>query len=177
MKAKSVIAAALLVFVGVSVAWLIIQESSPESAARGKGGPGTLASSEADAPGDVEAAPVAPDGQTGHKLIAYYFHRTKRCRTCLTIEAYAREALKDAFPQAMSAGELEWRTVNVEEPAHEHFVEYFQLAAGALVLVDTQDGVRQEWRNLARVWELVGDERKFKSYVEAETMAVLEPDL
>jgi hypothetical protein len=117
-----------------------------------------------------------PDQQTGHKLIAYYFHRTQRCRKCLTIEAYAEEALKQAFPHALETGELEWLAVNVEEPANEHFVEDYQLTSSELVLVDTENGEQKEWRNLTRVWELVGDELEFKAYVEAEAMAFLEQD-
>ena len=92
------------------------------------------------------------------------------------MEAYAEEALKEAFPQALQAGELEWHAVNVEEPAHEHFVEDYELTASALVLVDTQAGEQKEWRNLERVWELVGDELEFKVYVEAQALAFLEQD-
>ena len=67
--------------------------------------------------------------------------------------------------------------MNVEEPANEHFVEDYQLTASALVLVDTQDGEQEEWRDLERVWELVGDELEFKAYVEAEALAFLEEGL
>jgi hypothetical protein len=110
-------------------------------------------------------------------LIAYYFHRTQRCRTCLTIERYAKEALTEAFPEALKTGELEWRVLNVEESANEHFVTEYEFTSGALVLVDMQDGEQTEWQNLDRVWELVGDELKFKAYVEAAAMAFLEQDL
>ncbi|MCK4660318.1 MAG: hypothetical protein KAV82_12415 [Phycisphaerae bacterium] len=151
MKARSIVTVVLLAFVGVSVVYLVIGESRSESA--------------------------EPDQQTGHKLIAYYFHRTQRCRTCLTIEAYAEEALKEAFPQALKAGEFQWLAVNVEEPANEHFVEDYQFTSSALVLVYTQQGEQKQWRTLERAWELVGDELKFKAYVEAEALAFLEKDL
>jgi len=177
MKAKSITTVVLLAFVGVSVVCLIIQESTSKRVVQSESGQMGVARPESKTPSDVEPTLIEPDQQTGHKLIAYYFHRTQRCRKCLTIEAYAEEALKEAFPHALETGELEWRAVNVEEPAHEHFVEDYQITSGALVLVDTQNGEQKEWRNLDRVWELVGEELEFKTYVEAEALAFLEEDL
>ena len=176
MKAKSMVNVVLLAFVGVSVAYLIIQGFSSKPAVQSESGPMRVASPVSETPGDAEPTSAEAGQRTGHKLIAYYFHRTQRCRKCLTMEAYAEEALKEAFPQALQAGELEWHAVNVEEPAHEHFVEDYELTASALVLVDTQAGEQKEWRNLERVWELVGDELEFKVYVEAQALAFLEQD-
>jgi len=176
MKAKSVVTVALLAFVGVSVAYLVIKESSSTPTVQTESGQTQAARLESKTPGDKEPTSAESDRQSGHKLIAYYFHRTQRCQTCLTIEAYAEEALQDAFSEALATGELEWRAVNVEEPAHEHFVEDYQLTSSALVLVDTQDGEQQDWQNLEQVWELAGDELEFKAYVEAEALTFLEQD-
>ena len=109
-----------------------------------------------------------------HKVIAYYFHRTQRCRTCLTMEAYARDALQSDLPDGLESGELEWYAVNVEEPQNEHFVEEYALTASALVLVLSENGEQQQWKNLERVWELVDDEWEFKDYVRDETLSYLE---
>ena len=174
MKAKSIVTVVLLAFVGVSLAYLIVQESPSKPAVQSESGQVAIARPQPKAPDDAEQTSAEPDQQTSHTLIAYYFHRTQRCRKCLTIEAYAAEALQDAFSQALQTGELEWRVLNVEEPANEHFVEDYQLTSGALVLVDTQNGEQIEWRKLERVWKLVGDELKFKAYVEAEALAFLE---
>jgi hypothetical protein len=164
------------VFVGVSVAYLVIQESSPLPAVQGQSGRTELAGPGSGAPGDMKATLKEPNQQADHKLIAYYFHRTQRCRTCLAIEAYAEEALKDAFPETLKTGELEWRTANLDDPANEHFVADYELTASALVLVNTQNGEQKGWRNLERVWELVGDELKFKAYVESEAIPFLEKE-
>ncbi len=176
MKAKTTATVVLLAFVVVSVVYLIIQESSSTPAPPSESGQVTAARPASKTPGAVKPTSIEPDQQTEHKLIAYYFHRTQRCRTCLTIEAYAQEALEEAFPKALRSGELEWQAVNVEESANEHFVEEYELTSSALVLVDTQNGEQLEERNLERVWELVGDELAFKAYVEAEAMVFLEQD-
>ena len=174
MTAKGIVTAALLAFVGVSVAYLIISEttSAPGTSAEPRDHP---AAPPAPAAPAVDAAgPAEAPGPPAHKLIAYYFHRIQRCKTCLAIETYAKEALEESFSKAIASGELEWRAVNVEEPANEHFVIDFGLTSSALVLVNMHDGEQGEWRNLEQVWELVGDELKFKAYVTAEAMPFLE---
>ena len=158
MKPKHIATFVLLAFVGVSLACLVIQESTTT-------------------PVQTDSEQTAQPGATPcHKLVAYYFHRTQRCPTCLKIEAYSEQALKDAYPKAFEAGELEWQAVNLEEPAYEHFVDDYELTASSLVLADFRDGKQQEWRNLALVWELVDDELKFKAYVAAEAAAFLEQE-
>lgn len=161
----------LLTFVGVSVLYLVITEAASRPQANAPSNPRIAVPTTRAA---AERESENPDQPADHRLIAYYFHRTQRCRTCLTIEAYAEEALKEAFPEALRRGELEWHVVNVEEPANEHFVEEYGLTSSALVLLDLWDGEPREWRNLEQVWELVGDEMKFKTYVQAEALALLE---
>ena len=176
MNAKSIVTVVLLVFVAASVAYVIIQVSPARPAGESDSGQTDDQRPSPEAPAAADPTSARPDQQADHKLIAYYFHRTQRCRTCRTIEAYSGETLKDAFAAALATGELEWRTVNVEEAANEHFVQDYQLASGALVLVKTRGGEQEDWRNLDRVWELVGDEAEFKAYVEAEVTAFMEQD-
>ncbi|MHC4063306.1 MAG: nitrophenyl compound nitroreductase subunit ArsF family protein [Planctomycetota bacterium] len=171
MNAKGIVTVLLLMFVGVSVAYMVITESDSVAPTETVSKPGIAAPA---TPVVDEQEPTKGDRQQRHKLVAYYFHRTQRCRKCLTIEAYAEETLKEAFSNGAKEIELEWRAVNVEEPVNEHFVEDYALTSGALVLVDAWDGRQREWRNLEKVWELVGDELKFKAYVEAEALALLE---
>ena len=175
MNAKSIVSMALLAFVGVSVAYLIIRESQSQPAV--PAAPQMHAAAPAPAPTPAgEPLSTQAAEQPAHKVIAYYFHRTQRCHTCLTIQAYAEQALREAFPKALERGELEWRAVNVEEPANEHFVAEYQLASSALVLVDTWNGEQKQWLNLEQVWDLVDDEPEFKFYVESEALTFLETD-
>ena len=117
---------------------------------------------------------MAAGARSNHKVVAYYFHRTQRCHTCLTMEAYAEQALKDGLSDALDSGELEWRAVNVEESEHEHFVKEYELYASALVMVETEGGQAQRWKKLEQIWDLVGDESEFKSFVRDEAQAYLE---
>ncbi len=123
-----------------------------------------------------QAKPVVAqeEAMPGRKVIAFYFHRTQRCHTCLTMEAYAEQALKDGFSEALESGVVEWRAVNVEEPEHEHFVKEYELYSSELVMVETEGGQVTRSKKLKQIWDLVGDERKFKTFVRDEAQVYLE---
>jgi hypothetical protein len=189
MKIKNVVSVVLLLFVAASVVYLVAGESRSPSKQGKDNAPATAtkptvtqATAEPDAraaeeqvePSDEPVRVVETPARPQHKLVAYYFHRTQRCRTCLTIEAYAKDVLREELADAFKSGELEWRAVNVEEPQHEHFVEEYGLTASALVMVLLENSKQKRWKDLGRVWELVRDEGDFKEYVRDEAMAYLE---
>lgn len=115
------------------------------------------------------AAAGPAEHATAAKAVVYYFHATARCTTCRTIEAYAHETVTAAFGADLRSGSLEWRTVNVDEPANRHFIADFQLYTRSVVLVDARDPKR--FKVLDRVWQLVRDKPAFQKYVEQEVRA------
>ncbi len=117
--------------------------------------------------------PAAPKATVKADTVVYYFHGTSRCHTCRTIEAYADEAVKGAFTADLESGRLAWQPTNVDEPANEHFVKDFQLYTRSLVLVDGSNPKR--FKNLERVWQLVGDKPAFLKYVQDEVRAFKKP--
>ena len=127
--------------------------------------------------GAVALAPPKPKAATAAAatsaispgVLVYYFHATTRCATCKTIEAYAHETVVDAFPAEIEARRLEWRTVNVDEPANQHFIRDFQLYTRSVVVVDSKNPKR--FKVLDRVWQLVRDKAAFQKYVEQEIRA------
>ncbi|HMB71877.1 MAG TPA: nitrophenyl compound nitroreductase subunit ArsF family protein [bacterium] len=149
MSARAAVRAVLLVFVAASVGYLVAQEMRPEPAGA--------------EPGERAAADGAPPAA---RVVAYYFHATMRCPTCLAIEKGAREALERDLSAELADGELVWRSLNMEETANERLVSLFGLTTSSLVLVrETAGGEVAEWRNLEDVWELVGDDPRFGTYV------------
>ncbi len=107
------------------------------------------------------------------KVVAYYFHVTVRCVTCRTIEGYSREAIEQGFPKELKAGEAEWRLVNVQLPENRHFIRDYQLYTRSLVLAKIRGGKQVEWRNLDKVWELVGRKGEFFKYVQSNVKVYL----
>jgi hypothetical protein len=117
---------------------------------------------------------VVPDTAAApHRVIACYFHTTKRCASCMKIEAYSQEAIEGAFADEIKNGRVVWRVVNVEEKGNEHFVKDYQLFTKSVVLIDEREGRQEAWKNLPKVWELLNDKNAFVSYVREETRAYL----
>jgi|GEM_PF-603039 len=125
--------------------------------------------------GSKERSLAKAPSKLSHKVIAYYFHGKFRCPSCKKIEAYAREAIEGqgGFADLIKSGDLEWRVVNVEEPGNEHFIKDFQLYTKSLIIVDIRDGEQKQWKNLAKVWELLYDKEAFVNYVRDEIKAYL----
>ena len=114
------------------------------------------------APADEPAATNAP-GQP----IVYYFHRTARCPTCLSMETRTSQAVVRAN-SGDAAPNLAWQAVNLDEPANAHFADDFQLTFGTVVVAENREGNAIRWKNLEKVWEYSSDETTFLQYLESE---------
>lgn len=152
MSAKNLVAAVLLLFVVASVAILVGREMRE--------------STEVDA---AFAAEQLPEGA----LVVYYFHGDTRCPTCRNIETYSHEAVQAAFTDELAEDKLLWKAVNYEQPENKHFATKYEIVSPTVVLVRTSAGKVSDWRNLARVWELVGDRDAFTAYIQDETRSML----
>ncbi len=166
MKAKTIINTALLLFIFASVAYLVVEEVRSRSRST---------------PAEADLPVVAEPNQrllepAASKVVVYYFYGTARCPTCRKFESFSNEALREAFAEALNAGHLEWRMVNIEESGNEHFVSDYQLYSKSIVIVKKQDGKQTEWKNLKRIWELVRDKEAFVKYVQDEVKTYLGAD-
>jgi len=157
MKAKQIVSLVLLLFVGASVVYLAINETSPNNS-----------SQEAQAPGLIDQS------RPGRVVTATYFHGNTRCVTCNKLEAYSHEAVNGHLATFVDDGRLVWQTINYEEPPNEHFVSDYKLAYQSLVLQEFVDGEPGGFVNLKRIWDLVGDEEGFVEYVAQEITTFVE---
>jgi hypothetical protein len=145
---KRILQFTLLAIVIISVLWLVIPRGA------GTGSP-------------------AATGPAPAEYVAYYFHRTARCVTCLKIEAQSHDAIFAGFGPALREGRLLFIPTNVEVSGNEHFIKDYNLVSQALVLVKYDNGKVTAWRDLDRIWDLVGDDAEFTEYVQAEVGAFL----
>lgn len=185
MNIKSVGTVVLLAFVAASVGYLIVSEARvqpDESNASTSPTPASTspaaqsATSSENGVNPVAAEPETPAAPT-HQVIAYYFHSTQRCVTCLKIEKLAEAALRDEFATAFENGEFEWHAIDMEDAPNTHFAEEYQLVTSSLVLVDFRDGQQDKWINLEKVWDYVDDELQFEAYVTGNAREYLESPL
>lgn len=122
------------------------------------------------APPPTAAKTTSP---TDHKVVAYYFHTSYRCWTCKQIEALTKEAIQNNFAQELKTGRLEWQSVNIDEPANQHFVQDYKLYTKSVIIADFQNGKQVRWKNLEKVWECVHNPGVFANYIRMEVSAYL----
>ena len=158
MNVKTLIAVVLLLFVAVSLAIVVLRESGDRGSAAAV--PPAIERTKAAVPAD----PAAPE----HQFIAYYFRTNVRCPSCIKIESWTDEAITTNFADELKSGALVWTTINTEEPGNEHYVDDYELYTKQVILAEFARGQRVRHKNLAQVWELLGDQQAFGDYIASE---------
>jgi hypothetical protein len=127
----------------------------------------------------LDAKPVAvttnqfTTNVTAQQVIAYYFHGTVRCETCLMIEQQAKAVIEQQFGVERVTQRLVFMPVNYDLPENVHFLADYKLPCPSLVLARQKDGKEQKWKLLGDTWQLVHEPVKLNSYVETEVRAFL----
>jgi len=120
------------------------------------------------------ADPIATVDGVTPDYIVYYFSVGKECSTCEQIEAFTQEALKTGFSDALTSGEIQWRTADMDKPEHEHFATDYSLYTKSIVLVAIEDGEHGRWENLEKVWDHVYDKPTFIAYIRERLAAFMD---
>jgi hypothetical protein len=119
-----------------------------------------------------EPAPAATNAPS-QQVIAYYFHGTVRCETCLKIEQQAKAVIDRQFKTELDAHRLLFKPVNYDLPENAHFLWNYKLPCPSLVLVRQTGGKDDKWTLLGDTWQLVEDPVKFNTYIETEVKRFL----
>lgn len=150
MDAKKLISVLLLVFVGLSVAYMVFNEQKD---------------------GDVKPADVRVQLEDG--VVVYYFYGDKRCVTCMKLEGYASEALETYFSKQLASGDIIWKPLNTDLPENSHFVKDYELVTKSIVLSKVKDGKEAAWHNLDKIWDKVGDKEDYLAYIKENVTEIL----
>ena len=187
MNVKNIITGLLLLFVAGSILMLFTREINQTPAAENQPEaaeieqaieiPDQVAESggeTSETPSEIEPEIIESPSLQPERLVVYYFHGTARCRSCLTIERFTREAITEYYAGLLESGELEWRVVNTDEPGNEHYRDDYSLYTKSVIVSDLQSNEEARWKNLDQVWQLLGNETEFKNYIREEVDAWLE---
>lgn len=107
------------------------------------------------------------------KVIAYYFHGNRRCKSCLAIEEYSHNAIDSGFKDELTSGVLEFHVINRDEKENKHFTKDYQLYTSSLVLSKIENDKEVKWKNLEKVWQLKGNKNELIKYVQNEIDSLL----
>lgn len=153
-----------MVIVGLAFAWVAAADQTPAPQSKAEPTPATAAT----ASSTTDTTAKASDDALAHKIIVYYLHGTRRCPTCKKLEAYSQEAVQTGFVEDLKAGKITWQVLNTDDSPNEHFVKDYQLYTKSLILSRVENGKETKWKNLEKIWELVGDKEAFVKYVQDE---------
>jgi hypothetical protein len=164
MNGKKLLTGLLLVVVAASVGLLLVKELRRGTRDVPPPSVEAVAASEGSGPvpelrGDATLGP-------GKRIVAYYLHGRVRCVSCVKIESLAGKAIRERFPEELRNGLLSYRGVNVDVPENRHFIDDYRLTSQSLVIVEYRDGRQVRWKNLEKVWTLLGSEKEFLPYVQ-----------
>ncbi len=176
-KTKNIINAVLIVFVLGSAAYLVADQilskprpgpvQTPTSQpAQAKPQPARSDEQPAENQSPKESEPSAK--AQAAKVVVYYLYGNVRCPTCRKFETYTKKALDEAFVGELADGRLRYQPINVDKPTNRHFIDDYQLYTKTVIVAKVQDNRQLQWKNLKKIWQLVGNERKFLDYIQTE---------
>lgn len=97
--------------------------------------------------------PLGCDAQTNSKedksttlkasesAAVYYFHYTRRCKTCNEVESQTQEALQELYPQQMKAGKITFASINLEEKDGKATADKVGAKGQALLIVKGKESI------------------------------------
>jgi len=70
----------------------------------------------------------------------YYFHRTERCKTCLSIEENSKNTLELYFADELKDGTITFYSINYEGDTEKEIIKKYNADAPALYLTKVKKG-------------------------------------
>ncbi|HNY02835.1 MAG TPA: nitrophenyl compound nitroreductase subunit ArsF family protein [Bacteroidales bacterium] len=77
------------------------------------------------------------------KLEVFYFHGTRRCPTCMAIEANTRKTLDTYFAGQVKSGAIRMTVIDVDDPKNKAIAERYE-AAGSALFVTVNPGEKEK---------------------------------
>jgi hypothetical protein len=96
--------------------------------------------------------------------VAYYFHPTARCQSCLNLEFFMKELIDTKY----TSDGFQFKAVNIEEEENEHYKKDFDLQFSTVILVKFENEKQIKWKKLDSIWSYTNDKEKFFNYSEEE---------
>lgn len=69
------------------------------------------------------------------KVEVYYFHFTRRCNTCMSVEATAKEAVESLYVDKVKKGEYTFKGLNLDDASSKAIAEKLDIGGQTLLVV------------------------------------------
>jgi hypothetical protein len=95
--------------------------------------------------GIISAEPLTVGGSgkssmmTEPSVVIYYFHLSRRCTTCRSVEENARKAVSELWPEKIKSGEYKFMAINIELDENEALAKKAGVSGQALVVISGEN--------------------------------------
>lgn len=107
------------------------------------------------------------------RVVVMYFHRTRRCPTCLKMGDYSEEAVQKGFAKQVEGGTVEFHYIDFQDKKNAALAKGYGVDGPALIVAKVVDNKVKEFKNLPEIWTHVGDKPAFLKYVRKNVEAYL----
>jgi len=121
----------------------------------------------------LAAEPVAKPA--ADRVVVMYFHRTKRCPTCLKMGSYSEEAVTKGFAGQIRKGTVELYYIDFQDKKNAALTKAYRVSGPSLIVVKVVENKVVQLKNLKDIWAKVGDKKAFLKYVRDNVTAYCKP--
>ncbi len=98
-----------------------------------------------------------------NKVEVLYFHYTRRCVTCNTVESETKKSLESLYPEQMKSGAISFRSINLDDDSSKVDADRAQAAGQSLLIMSGSS--RTDLTNKAFMYA-VNSPEKLKSTIQ-----------
>ena len=69
------------------------------------------------------------------KVEVYYFHFTRRCHTCETVEEESKKAVEALYPEQVKKGTITFQALNLDDESSKKIAEKLKVSGQSLLVV------------------------------------------
>jgi len=73
--------------------------------------------------------------EVSSKVEVYYFHFTRRCHTCETVEAESKKAVETLYPEQVKKGIITFQALNLDDESSKKITEKLKVSGQSLLIV------------------------------------------
>ncbi|MBD3236015.1 MAG: hypothetical protein GF330_04880 [Candidatus Eisenbacteria bacterium] len=108
---------------------------------------------------------IAPEEAPYQRLDLHYFHPTLRCVSCVSLEAYCAQAVRDSFAAEVHRGALRWHAHDFEHIANAALVDSFGIEGSTLIIAESLGGQPTRFEPIGHIWHLLEAPDSLRAYV------------
>jgi len=102
-----------------------------------------------------------------------YFHRAKRCHSCMYTEEQTRLALESYFAGELESGEITFTSVDVQDESNADIIEKYEAYASQL-FINAANGDTERIEEVIEFWDFIDDDEGFSLLIRTRITNALE---